>query len=185
MPLRISGGEFKGRRIGSPTPGKGIRPTTEKVKLALFSIIGIRAVENSRVLDLYACSGALGIETVSRGAKSVVFVEKLRRNCALIEKNLNILNIADKGIVIKSTVSQFLDMSKDQFDLVLIDPPFGRDEWEKVMNCLGNGIIVNEGGIVIGEHTPQVCLKSQYGKLDIESTRQYGGSKLSIYKAGN
>ena len=183
MPLRISGGEFKGRRIDSPTSGKGIRPTTEKVKLAIFSIIGMPFVQNSKVLDLYACTGALGIEALSRGAVRAVFVEKLRRNCALIEKNLSTLNIADRGVVTKSTVKRFLDLSNERFDIVLLDPPFEHDEWEEVMGCLGSGVNVTQGGIVIGEHKSQVRLKNQYGNLEMESTRQYGGSQLSIFKA--
>ena len=182
MPLRISGGEFKGRRIDSPIPGKGIRPTTEKVKLALFSIIGTASVQSSKFLDLYACTGALGIEALSRGAEKAVFVEKLRRNCDLIEKNLNTLSIADRGVVIKSSVQRFLDTSTERFDIVLLDPPFEHDEWEKVMGCLGSGANVAQEGIVIGEHRSQVRLKNKYGNLEMDSTRQYGGSQLSIYR---
>ena len=89
MPLRISGGEFKGRRIDSPTSGKGIRPTTEKVKLALFSIIGTASVQNSKFLELYACTGALGIEALSRGALSLVSVENNREILTILTQNLN------------------------------------------------------------------------------------------------
>ena len=79
--MRISGGYLKGRRINSPDKGPGIRPTTEKVKLAIFSVIGQEFVKGKRVLDLFSCTGALGLEAISRGALSVVFVEKKYKNC--------------------------------------------------------------------------------------------------------
>ena len=101
----------------------------------------------------------------------------------MIEKNLSTLNIADRGLVSKSTVQRFLDMSDERFDIVLLDPPFEHDEWEEVMSCLGSGVNLTQGGRVIGEHKSQVRLKNQYGNLEMESTRQYGGSQLSIFKA--
>jgi len=185
MPLRISGGEFKGHRIDSPKPGRGIRPTTEKVKLALFSIIGPSFMERCRVLDLYSCSGALGIESLSRGAESAVFVEKLRRNCALIKKNLRTLGIEDKGMVINSTVKRFLDSSSERFDFVILDPPFDHNEWENDMSSIGNGFVLEPDGFVVGEHRSGLNLKDCYGRLKKHSSRRYGGSILSIYKVVN
>ena len=80
LAIRISGGYLRGRRITSPTSGQGIRPTTEKVKLAMFYIIGTKGVSGKKALDLFACSGALGLEAISRGAESAHFVEKNGKN---------------------------------------------------------------------------------------------------------
>ena len=85
--IKISGGYLKGRSIGSPARAKGVRPTTQRVKLAIFSMLGT-SIKDSKVLDLYACTGALGIEAISRGAMQCDFVEKSFRNCRLISRNL-------------------------------------------------------------------------------------------------
>ena len=136
LAIRVTGGIHKGRQIGSPKGGPGIRPTTDRVKLAIFSIIGAEAVQGKKVLDLFACTGALGIDAISRGAQSAYFVERVQRNCRLIRDNLTRLGIGDLGMVEKSDCLKFLEREKGDFELVFLDPPFEEANWDKLMNTL-------------------------------------------------
>ena len=111
--MRISGGYLKGRRINSPDKGPGIRPTTEKVKLAIFSVIGQEFVKGKRVLDLFSCTGALGLEAISRGALSVVFVEKKYKNCKLIKSNVDALDVTEKSEIKCKYIKQKKEIAHD------------------------------------------------------------------------
>ena len=121
--LRISGGELGGRRIEAP-PRRGqsdVRPTTEKVREAIFSILG--DVSGARVLDLFCGTGALGLEALSRGAAEATFVDA---KPALAERNAEALGVSDRATVVRSDAFKFLDRAPEgSFDLVLCDPPYG------------------------------------------------------------
>ena len=99
MSIRISGGRLKGRLIGSPQVANGVRPTTERVKLAIFSIISTCSVQDKSVLDLYSCTGALGFEAISRGASTVDMVEKNFKNYKLILENVKKLEVQDLSLI--------------------------------------------------------------------------------------
>jgi 16S rRNA (guanine966-N2)-methyltransferase len=117
--VRVVAGEFRGRRLAAPR-GRGTRPTADKVREALFSMLG--DVTGARVLDLYAGSGALGIEALSRGAESAVFVERDPRAAAAIERNLTSLGLEEE--VLRQDAVRFLARSSGMFDLVFCDPPY-------------------------------------------------------------
>lgn len=126
MGLRIVAGTFGGRRIAAP-PGRGTRPTREKVREAWFSALGPGAVDGVRVADLFAGSGALGLEALSRGAASVDFVESRRRVVGVLRENVEELGVADRVRVVRGGVEGFLDGREGEapYDLVLADPPYG------------------------------------------------------------
>jgi 16S rRNA (guanine966-N2)-methyltransferase len=117
--VRVVAGEFRGRRLSAPR-GVRTRPTADRVREALFSILG--EVEGARVLDLYAGSGALGIEALSRGAGSAVFVERDPRAAAAIERNLAAVGV--EAALVRDDVSRFLARAEGSFDLVFCDPPY-------------------------------------------------------------
>lgn len=182
MAIRVTGGIHKGRQIGSPKGGPGIRPTTDRVKLAIFSIIGADAVQGKKVLDLFACTGALGIDALSRGAQSAYFVERVQRNCSLIRDNLSRLGIGDLAMVEKSDCLKFLEREKGDFELVFLDPPFEETNWDKLMNSLGRERFIARGGVVVVEHKASSVLDQSYGGINRFSEKRYGDSKVSFYE---
>ena len=122
--LRISGGELRGRRIESPGKGAEVRPTTERVREAVFSILG--PIDGARVLDLYCGTGALAIEALSRGAAEATLVDTQPR---LAQANIEALGLGDRATVVRSDAVKFLDRAPSEgFDLVLCDPPYGQAE---------------------------------------------------------
>ena len=119
--MRVITGIARGKRLVTPDT-YDVRPTSDKVKEALFSALQFD-IEGRRVLDLFAGSGQLGIEALSRGAKSCVFVDNSRASINLVKKNLEITGLEDNAKVIQSDFSSFAAMSRDTFDLVFLDPP--------------------------------------------------------------
>lgn len=127
MSLRIVAGELGGRRFSAPG-GRRTRPTPERVREAWFSALHTR-VEGARVLDLFAGSGALGLEALSRGAGAATFVERSRRAASVLAENVRELDVEDRSEIRVEAVSSFLDeMAGARWDLVLADPPYGSDE---------------------------------------------------------
>ena len=124
--MRIIAGSLKGRRLASPS-WPGLRPTSDKLRETLFNILAAR-IANARVLDLYAGTGAVGIEALSRGAVHVVFVEQDRRAQALIEENLAHCGVAEGYTIIRASVARGLETLREQsaFDIIVLDPPYER-----------------------------------------------------------
>jgi 16S rRNA (guanine(966)-N(2))-methyltransferase RsmD len=183
--MRISGGQLKGRRINSPGSGPGIRPTTERVKLAMFAVIGEQSIKDKKVLDLFSCTGALGFEAISRGAVSGVFVEKNYRNCKLIKSNSYNLGISEVIEVKTQDCYKFLKSINEGFDLVTMDPPFELKNWDKLMCAVTKDGIINNNGVLIAEHKAGVKLKDKYGKAKRFSHKIYGDSEVSFYEVLN
>ena len=179
--IKISGGYLKGRSIGSPARAKGVRPTTQRVKLAIFSMLGT-SIKDSKVLDLYACTGALGIEAISRVAMQCDFVEKSFRNCRLISRNLKTMELDSKGEVHQAQVFRFLKLSDGGYDVGFLDPPFELDEWGDVMEEVGKVGLVNDGGTVVTEHRFNFDLEDSYGNINRINNKSYGDSKVTIYE---
>src|SRR3990172_784908 len=121
--MRVIAGEAKGRPLKVPKTGT-VRPTTERVREALFSILEAMGIEWGRVLDLFAGSGALGIEALSRGGEWADFVEENRRCCATIQENLENTGLAKRAHVYNLKVRHAINLLSPAYDLVLLDPPF-------------------------------------------------------------
>ena len=182
LAIRISGGFLRGRRIASPTSGQGIRPTTEKVKLAIFSVIGSEGVNGKKALDLFACSGALGLEAISRGAGSAHFVEKSGKNYRLIQENISKLGIGNSCIVTQADCVKFISKCEDTYSLVMLDPPFEINYWEILMANVGKEGFIAPSGIVIAEHKKGVVLEDRYGEISRFNLKTYGDSQVSFYE---
>ena len=181
MTTRITGGSERGRLLRASRSPE-LRPTPERVRAAVFSMIGPEAVESARVLDLYAGTGALGIEALSRGAGSVDFVESDAGRCREIRANLETLGLANRGKVHVGRVEKALSRLRGPFGLVLMDPPYDADPWDRVMTQLdGDGKLEREA-MVVAEHSSRVDLATAYGALVRARNRSYGDTSVSVYR---
>ena len=184
MTLRITGGELRGRRLRSARGG-GIRPTSERVRGAIFSIVGRDAIQGARVLDLYAGTGALGIEALSRGADWADFVESGGVRCREIRDRLRELGVDDRSRVYTGKTLSVLGKLSVAYDLVFADPPYEMDEWDSVMSLLDARGLVSKEGQVVAEHRGGTDLAEGYGGLRLTTSRRYGDTAVSIYIPGD
>lgn len=183
METRISGGSRRGRKLRS-YGGIGLRPTSEKVRSAIFSLIGPESVNGARVLDLYAGTGALGIEALSRGAASAEFVESDPARCGYIRRTLQDFGFAEQSRITRGKVEKVLPTIEARFDLVLADPPYGIDPWDTVMTNLLERETLEEGSVIVAEHAKSHEMHDSYGDLNIWKRRRYGDTAVSIFLNG-
>jgi 16S rRNA (guanine966-N2)-methyltransferase len=183
--MRIIAGTYRGRRLRSP-PGQGTRPTTDRVREALFNVLG-NSINGLRVLDCYAGSGALGIEALSRGARSVVFVEKTRQAADIVRGNLATIGLENEqsAQVLNKPIEHSLSLlqARGPFDLWLVDPPFSlvRDgTCTLVLSALVAGGLLAPNGLVVFEYPSDQECPSIKG-LHPEDIRHYGDSRLALY----
>jgi 16S rRNA (guanine966-N2)-methyltransferase len=171
--VRVVAGEFRGRRLAAPR-GARTRPTADKVREALFSMLG--DVSGARVLDLYAGSGALGIEALSRGAESAVFVERDARAAAAIERNLASLGLEQP--VVRQDVLRFLARGQGMFDLVFCDPPY--DSASGLAGPLAEHLpaLIPEGARIVTESDKRMPLELPFPLL---RERTYGDTRIAIH----
>lgn len=169
--MRVVAGLARGRRIAAP-PGTDTRPTTDRVREAVFNALwSLGAVEDAVVVDLFAGSGALGIEALSRGAASVHFVEADRRAASVIEQNLASLDLADRAVVLRRRVEAALDQLPDAVDLVLADPPYTFDGWADLLVALAPRLAADAVVVVESDRSP--ALPPGWEKV---RERTYGGT---------
>jgi 16S rRNA (guanine966-N2)-methyltransferase len=176
--VRIVAGSCKGHRIQAP---KGVvtRPTGDRVREAVFSLVG--PVEGAAVLDLFAGSGAMGLEALSRGAASCVFVERERAACRVIHANLERLGLSGATVVCRDVAGALRDEASRgaRFHLVLVDPPY--DEWETHARTLGGllpGVLVDDA-IVVLETSARV---EPVLPLDLVTARRYGSARITVFR---
>lgn len=148
---RIIAGEAGGRRLAVP-PGEGVRPTSDRVKESVFSALGSGRLVGARVLDLYAGSGALGLEALSRGAAQAVLVERDRAAAGAVSANIETLGFGDRAVLRVSSVAAFLGgPGAEPFDLALLDPPYDTpaEEVEAALRLLAEGWLAPKGTVVV------------------------------------
>lgn len=178
--MRIIAGTFGGRRLHTPK-GTAIRPTADRVREAIFSIIG-SAVAGSEVLDLFAGTGAMGLEALSRGASRAIFVDQSRHAVQLIRFNVELCQVPDRVRVIHGSVNQVirrLAAQREAFDLIFIDPPYGKSSIQQSLLILGE--VVRSGTIVVAEHGSRDPLPVQIQEWSQTEERQYGDTTVSFY----
>jgi 16S rRNA (guanine966-N2)-methyltransferase len=158
-----------------------MRATRALVKEATFSILFSLTPRLGRVLDLYAGTGALGLEALSRGAEWVDFVERDPACCALIRQNLAATGLAGRARVYCLPVRKALPILEGRYDIILLDPPYGGAEAEKTLQALGRTPRL-VGEAVVVEHSTRQNPASCYGSLALLKRRRYGDTSLSIYK---
>lgn len=183
MTTRITGGRLRGRKLRIRKTA-GLRPTPEKVRSAIFSILGRERVEGARVLDLFAGTGAMGVEALSRAATWADFVESDATRSRQLRESMSELGVNDITHVYRRDALKALDIVEDGYDLVFVDPPYQSDPWERLMVRLGGGPILNDNALVVAEHRRDRELSPRYGGLALVESRRYGDTSVSFYSAG-
>lgn len=187
--MKITGGELKGRRLskkglGTSTGHGPLRATSSKVREAIFNIIDSR-VEDAVFLDLYAGSGAVGTEAMSRKAAKVYFVEADEGRADAIEDLLRGCSCRERAVVVRDDALGFIRKSAVEgavFDIVFLDPPYQSDELGRVLPALGEGVVLSEDAVVIAEHTRKTVLPKTAGVLVMHKTYRYGDTSLALYR---
>lgn len=180
MTVRITAGSHRGIRLRSARD-PNLRPTSARVREAIFSILG-DMVEGARVLDLYAGTGVIGIEALSRGAVWVDFVETNAKRAQRIRENLRELSLSEFGKVYRAKVERALDAVPGRYTLVFADPPYDMNDWDDMMNRLGREGLLEESISVTVEHRFGTGPSDRYGALVRSDLRRYGDTAISIYR---
>nr|WP_233566744.1 16S rRNA (guanine(966)-N(2))-methyltransferase RsmD [Cohnella endophytica] len=181
--MRVISGQAKGHRLKA-VPGNNTRPTTDKVKESLFSMIG-PYFDGERVLDLFAGTGGLGIEALSRGAGSAVFIDSQTQSIEVIRSNLASTKLAEQAEVYRNDARRalkLLERAGKPFDLIFLDPPYAlRDCDELLKEMASRGLVANDAVAVI-EHHPDVAYTEVFGGFQRKRYATYGEIALSIYR---
>ena len=175
--MRVISGIKKGQRLEAPKGDEIVRPTTDRVKEALFSILNFD-LENSLVLDLFAGSGQLGIESISRGARHAFFIDCNSQSIELINKNLESCNFQGFATVKKADFKTFLKTNDSKFDIIFLDPPYSMNLWGDALALIDNSIGVR--GIIALEHPIECQLDDLEGYL--RKDYKYGKIILTIFR---
>jgi len=176
--VRVITGIARGRRLET-LPGEETRPTTEKVKESLFSAIQFD-IEGRRVLDLFAGSGQLGIEALSRGASGCVFVDKNTQAVQVIRRNLQHTGLAAAAQVLSTDALSYLTRPKDRFDLVFLDPPYDAGLLVPALEKVTP--LVNDGGIIVCETDDTTELAQQIDRFSLSRTYRFGHVCVWLYR---
>lgn len=185
--MRIVGGAFRGRAlasVGKGDAGAHLRPTTDRVRESLFNVLmGGRfgdPITGARVLDLFAGTGALGLEALSRGAAHAVFVDDGRAAQKLIGQNIALCRVEDRTTTIRSDATRLGQCPGNPFDLVFLDPPYGKDLGEKTLSRLAAGGWLTPGALIVWEESRAPDVPNDFAKLD---ERRYGGTTINFVEA--
>jgi 16S rRNA (guanine(966)-N(2))-methyltransferase RsmD len=177
--MRVIAGRVKGHHLQAPR-GMQTRPTSDKVREAIFDILRDRFVDGL-ALDLFAGSGALGIEALSRGACGAVFVEQRPAACQTIRANLRHTRLEAEGRILCMPVERALPSLADEFALVLVDPPYAYPRLHGIMTMLSEARVIGSETIVVFEHSPRVVMETHYGRLAVQRQKVYGDTAVSIF----
>jgi 16S rRNA (guanine966-N2)-methyltransferase len=177
--MRVVAGTARGRRLQAPV-GDVARPTADRVREATFNALGsLGVIEDSTVLDLFAGSGALGIEALSRGATSATFVDDDNRSLVAVRANLVSTGLADRATVVRSEAQRFLGAGRERFDLVLLDPPyaFADEDWTALLGA----VATVEADVVVVESDRAVPVPDPWRVL---RAKKYGSTVVTIARRG-
>jgi 16S rRNA (guanine966-N2)-methyltransferase len=180
--MRVIAGEAKGRPLLGPA-GSFTRPMQDKIKEALFSMLESLGVEVDRVADIYAGTGSIGIEAISRGASWGDFVDQHAAACKVVRENLRRCRFEDRSSVYQTTATAFINRPHEPYDLVILDPPYADPEIEKTLVQVAASSLIQSGTIVAIGHSPRVVLPEDIGRLGRLRQRCHGDSCFSIYEA--
>lgn len=176
--MRVITGSAKGRRLKT-LPGLEVRPTIEGVKEAIFSIVQFD-VEGAVVLDMFAGSGQLGIEALSRGAKKVYFVDNSAESVKVIRDNLKHTGLEENAVVCNMANNAFLRGAKEKFDIAILDPPYNHKLLHKTLPQLVEKMA--EDGIIICEHERETSLPERFGDFGVSKVYRHGRATLTAYR---
>ena len=173
--MRVISGRARGSSLYA-LDGMNTRPTTDRVKEAMFSIIA-PYIPNSCVLDLFAGSGALGIEALSRGAKSCVFVENSTPALSVVKKNLEKTRLSEYANVLKGDYKSFLNSASAGFDVILLDPPYNKKMCDIALGIIYEKNLLSDGGIILCEMEFREYIDTAFS---VRKEYKYGKTKLTL-----
>ncbi len=182
--MRISSGEKKGRELKCSKPSPLLRPITDKIKNAIFSILFDRVID-AEILDMFAGTGIFGFEALSRGAKDVTFVDKSYQNIKLIRENAQNLQL-DKQIIVVSRdfkeAIEYMEKMKKSFSIIFIDPPYNSDFAEQTITHPSFPLLIKPESLIIVRVHHKTELPSSCNNLNLTDCRKYGEAKVYFYK---
>ena len=178
--MRVITGKARGVQLKTPE-GMLTRPTADRVKEALFSIINFD-LPGAAVLDLFGGTGQLGIEALSRGANSAVFVDQREDACKIIRENLRRTKLESQGRVVRSDYLDYLRRSREKFDIILLDPPYAEVFLENALKCITEIDILQSGGIIVAERPLGKDLPWDFEGYTRSKDYKYGKVLLTIYR---
>ncbi len=178
--MRVITGKARGVTLKTPE-GMVTRPTTDRVKEALFSIIQFE-LPGARVLDLFGGTGQLGIEALSRGAKKATFVDAQESACRLIRENLKRTKLEGDGVVVRSDYLQYLERCRDRFDIILLDPPYAEVFLETALKKITEIDILESNGIIVTERPLGKELPWEFEGYSRSRDYKYGNTLLTLYR---
>lgn len=177
--MRIISGCRRGHKLHE-FAGMDVRPTTDRVKEAIFNLIQTY-VPNAKVLDMFAGSGALSLEALSRGAESAVLVDIDRESVNIINKNIAELRFGELCKVVTASFSDFAKNCRDKFDIIFLDPPYNKGFIEPALSLIAENSLLSENGIVVLE-SDNTDFKSEIETLQIIKQKKYGRTFVTIYE---
>ncbi len=178
--MRIITGEYRGRKLETPF-GNDVRPTTDKVKEAVFNLL-MHDTWDAVVVDLFAGTGNLGLEALSRGARRCYFCDHSRESLKLVKTNINRCGAEEKSIVLAGDYSKCLDRIKEKVQIFLLDPPYQEGLYADCLQKIDALDLLDKSGIIVAEHGVRDEVPAQIGALLKVKERKYGRIKVSIYR---
>jgi 16S rRNA (guanine966-N2)-methyltransferase len=179
--MRVIAGRAKGHQLKVPK-GANIRPATDLVRGAIFSILENTTSEWALVLDLFSGSGALGIEALSRGAEWVDFVEQNPRCCGIIKQNLEKTKLTAQAHIYCCSVVKAFSFLDKEYSIILMDPPYSDSSIGKLVTRLAASRLVGTNSIIVITHSPHLPLNSTYAPLNLIKEHRHGDSCIAVYK---
>jgi 16S rRNA (guanine(966)-N(2))-methyltransferase RsmD len=177
--LRIISGKLKGRRLNTPRDNK-IRPTTDKVKESIFSMV-MPYIQDAVVIDLFAGTGNLGLEAISRGAKHCYFGDKARESLQLTKENIRYCGVEDQATLISGEFDRVLERIHEKADLILLDPPYKAGLIENCLSKIEELGLLSEEGIVVIERGKREILEDEIGTFTKIKDKRYGTILVSLF----
>lgn len=178
--MRVISGSARGVALKTPN-GMQTRPTADRVKEAMFSILQFE-LPGARVLDLFGGTGQLGIEALSRGAGEAVFVDQREDACKLIRENLRKTNLESKGMVIRSDYADYLKKCNNQFNIIILDPPYADKLLENSLKIITEIDILQSGGIIVAERPVEKVLEVDFDGYSRSKDYKYGKTVLTLFR---
>lgn len=180
--LRVISGKARGLKLNTPK-NEDVRPTTDRVKESLFNIINGYIIEGE-ILDLFAGTGSLGIECLSRGADKCVFVDLSKSSIDIIKSNIKKARVEDNSEVVNLDYKNAIDRVKNNsysFDIIFMDPPYYENMFIDALTRIGESNILKDDGIIVVEHDTKQEFPDNVGKLVKSKSRKYGNTTLTFY----
>lgn len=179
--MRVIAGKFKGRRLLCP-PGRVVRPTADAMKETVFNVLGER-VEGVRAIDLFAGVGSLGIEALSRGARSVHFIERDPKALEYLSRNLRYAGVAEEALLLKGDAFKWIERLHDRgerYGLLLADPPYGSGMADRLLRCEEEGPLLVDGSTLVLQHHAKERIRGSSSRYIVETQRSFGDTVVTF-----